>query len=81
MSDEYVELERGVEVDQKLIPPDTLQTLIAEFVMREGTDYGAQEATMDRKINDIRRQLERKELQIVFDLTTETCSIVPAKRR
>jgi uncharacterized protein len=75
-----IEPEQGVEVDYQQLKPDTLQTLITEFVLREGTDYGSIEATLDRKINDVRRQLERKELQIVFDLTTETCSIVPRKR-
>jgi uncharacterized protein YheU (UPF0270 family) len=75
-----IEPEQGVEVDPTLLKPETLQALITEFVLREGTDYGSQEATLDRKINDVKRQLERKELEIVFDLTTETCSIVPKKR-
>jgi len=51
--------------------------LIREFVLREGTDYGAIEASLERKVNDIRRQLENGELKIVFDLASETGTIVP----
>ncbi len=68
--------EEGVEVDYQMLQPETLAKLIQEFVMREGTDYGAVEATLEKKTEDIRRQLQRKDLKIVFDLTSETCSIV-----
>lgn len=70
------ETEQGVEVPHTLLAPETLDTLIREFVMREGTDYGAVEASLERKVGDIRRQLERGDLKIVFDLASETGSIV-----
>ena len=68
--------EQGVEVPHTMLAPETLDTLIREFVMREGTDYGAVEASLERKVGDIRRQLERGDLKIVFDLASETGSIV-----
>lgn len=77
---EQEEKEEGVEVPHGMLAPETLDTLIREFVMREGTDYGAVEASLERKVNDIQRQLERGELVIVFDLASETGSIVPKKR-
>ena len=70
------EEEQGVEVPYTMLAPDTLETLIREFVLREGTDYGAVEASLERKVNDIHRQLQRGELKIVFDITSETGSIV-----
>lgn len=81
MERELFEPEQGVEVDYQAIASETLHNLIREFVMREGTDYGRIEATLERKVSDVMRQLERKELEIVFDLTTETCSIVPKRSR
>ncbi len=70
------ETEDGVDVPFEQIPEATLEKLIQEFVMREGTDYGANEVSLPKKIQDIRTQLEKKKLKIVFDLNTETCSIV-----
>jgi len=72
------EEEVGVDVPHQLVEPATLEQLIKTFVLREGTDYGVVEATLDRKVNDIRRQLEKGDLKIVFDLATESFSIVSA---
>ncbi len=57
---------------------EALARLIEEFVTRSGTDYGAEEATLARRIAEVRRQLERGEAVIVFDPDTETANIVPA---
>jgi uncharacterized protein YheU (UPF0270 family) len=85
MQDEFSQLlapeqpEVGVEVPYALLKPETLEQLIKAFVLREGTDYGAVEASLDTKIKQIHRQLEKGDLKIVFDLSTETGSIVPKK--
>jgi uncharacterized protein YheU (UPF0270 family) len=72
--------ERGdaVEVPYGVLAAATLRTLIEEFVTRSGTDYGAREASLERKIADVMRQLERGEVRIVFDGATGTVNIVPA---
>jgi uncharacterized protein YheU (UPF0270 family) len=45
-------------------------------VLREGTDYGAQEVDFETKVEQVRRQLERREAEIVFDQNTESIDIV-----
>ena len=55
---------------------DALQGLIESFVLREGTEYGAQEILLEQKVAQVLRQLQRKEAQIVFDPDTETVDIV-----
>ena len=60
----------------KLSAP-ALDGIIEEFVLREGTEYGASEFSLDQKKLDVKRQLERAEVQITFDINTETCSIIP----
>ena len=60
----------------KLSEP-ALEAIIDEFVLREGTEYGLSEFSLDQKKSDVKRQLERAEVQITFDLNTKTCSIVP----
>jgi uncharacterized protein YheU (UPF0270 family) len=58
-----------------------LTGLIEEFVTRSGTDYGAAETSVARRVADVRRQLERGEAVIVFDPETETANIVPGEPR
>ena len=64
-----------------LIPPeqlsaDALQGIIEAFVMREGTDYGVVEQTFAEKIKQVHRQLQRGEAVIVFDVMTESCTLM-----
>lgn len=54
-----------------------LDGLIEEFVTRDGTDYGAQEQSLESKKRAVRRQLERGDIVIVFDAASESCNIVP----
>ncbi|HEY8121893.1 MAG TPA: YheU family protein [Myxococcota bacterium] len=58
---------------------DALSGLIESFVLREGTDYGAQERSHERKVADVRRQLERGEARIEFDPETESVNVVPVR--
>jgi uncharacterized protein len=59
------------------IAPDTLNSLIEEFVTRDGTDYGDIEASMATKVQQVINQLERKEVFIVYSEESETCDIKP----
>lgn len=55
---------------------DALQGLIEEFITREGTDYGLEEISFDTKVEQIKQQLKRREIVVVFDTATETVSIL-----
>jgi len=57
------------------IAPETLENLIREFVLREGTDYGAIEVSLQDKIDQVRTQLEKGEATIVFSELHETVDI------
>lgn len=65
-----------VEVPRDALSPAALRGVIEEFVTRAGTDYGAREKTIEEKIADVERQLERGEATIVFDPETATTNIV-----
>ena len=60
---------------------EALRGLVESFVLREGTDYGERELSLERKVADIYRQLERGEARIVFDPNTESVDIIPAAGR
>ncbi|QXO17646.1 MULTISPECIES: YheU family protein [Vibrio] len=57
------------------IDPDTLDSLIREFVLREGTDYGAQEVSLQDKVDQVRSQLQRGDAVIVYSELHETVDI------
>jgi uncharacterized protein YheU (UPF0270 family) len=53
-----------------------LRGVLESFVLREGTDYGEREVSLDQKVAHVLRQLERGEAQIVFDAVLESIDIV-----
>ena len=55
---------------------EALRGVVESFVLREGTDYGEQERTLDSKIAAVMHQLERGEVQIAFDPDSESVTIV-----
>jgi uncharacterized protein len=55
---------------------EALIGLIEEFITREGTDYGEHAFSLEQKVEQVRTQLRRKEVVIVFDPATETVSIL-----
>ena len=63
------------------ISPETLDNLIREFVLREGTDYGESEVTLDSKIKQIRQQLHSGEAVVVYSELHETVDIQLNKYR
>ncbi len=74
MSDE--EIPGPVEVPHTELPPATLRAVIESFVLREGTDYGERDASFDRKVADVLRQLERREAVIIYDPGSDSVDIV-----
>jgi uncharacterized protein YheU (UPF0270 family) len=63
------------------LSPDTLQGVIESFVLREGTDYGSVDFSLEQKVAHVMRQLQRKEAHIVFDPDSESVNIVVPDRR
>jgi uncharacterized protein len=55
---------------------EALRGVIESFVLREGTEYGEREFSLEQKVQHVLRQLKRGEAQIVFDPATETIDIV-----
>jgi uncharacterized protein YheU (UPF0270 family) len=71
--------EDPVEVPYKRLAPDVLRALIEEFVSREGTDYGHREPTIEEKVADVMRQIERGDAKIIYDSESQTVNIVPSQ--
>jgi len=56
---------------------EALNAILEEYASREGTDYGEISYSLEQKVAMLRRQLERGEAGISFDVSTQTCSLVP----
>ena len=59
------------------IPHDTLLNLIESFVLREGTDYGEYEKSLDEKVQDVLIMLQRGDAFIQYSQEHESVNIVP----
>ena len=66
-------------IPHRELSPEALRGVIESFVLREGTDYGAREFSLEQKIAHVMAQIERGQAQILFDPNTETVHIVEAK--
>jgi uncharacterized protein len=55
---------------------EALQSVVESFVLREGTDYGEREISLDQKVAQVLRQLERGEARIIFNAELESVDIV-----
>ena len=69
-------------IPHRELSAEALRGVLESFVLREGTDYGEHEVSLDQKVAQVLRQLERGEAQIVFDAVLESIDIVvhrPAK--
>jgi uncharacterized protein YheU (UPF0270 family) len=58
------------------LPADLLRAVVESYVLREGTDYGEREFSLEDKVAHVIGRLQRGEAQIVFDPGTESISII-----
>jgi uncharacterized protein YheU (UPF0270 family) len=49
--------------------------VIESFVLREGTDYGPREYSLEQKVAHVRAQLERGQARILFDPESNTVTL------
>jgi hypothetical protein len=71
--------EPPVEIPPGALSAAALAGVIEAFVLREGTDYGETETAHATKVGQVRRQLERGEIVIVYDPNTQSVTLVPAR--
>jgi uncharacterized protein len=69
------ETSKPVVVPYTELAADLLHAVVESFVLREGTDYGVKEFSLEDKVAHVIGQLKRGEARIVFDPETETVSI------
>ncbi|MCK9504617.1 MAG: YheU family protein [Porticoccaceae bacterium] len=63
------------------IPPERLSgelldAIIESYVLREGTDYGDREVPLEIKIVQVKKQIDRGQVVIVFDEDSQSCNLL-----
>ncbi|HEX4923208.1 MAG TPA: YheU family protein [Bdellovibrionales bacterium] len=81
MSDEYSQEPRPeppppIEIPFDRLSEDVLVGVIDNFISREGTDYGVHEVSYETKVAQVRRQIEKGEVKIVYEPASETVTLV-----
>jgi len=65
-----------VEIPVERLTREVLDSLVQEFVTRDGTDYGAVERSVEEKTAQVLRQLSSGEAVVTFDTETQDANIV-----
>lgn len=55
---------------------DTLQGLVEAFVLREGTEYGEQDISLNDKVAQVKNQLQADQLVILYSELHESVDII-----
>ena len=63
-------------IPQSALSSEALLGVIKEFVTREGTEYGAVDISLETKVKQVQRQIDRGDVVIVFDEGTESVDLV-----
>lgn len=70
------ELKPPVDIPVESLSSEALNGIIESFILREGTDYGAVEISFERKKEQLRKQIEKKETRVVFDPNSESVTLM-----
>jgi len=69
-----------IEVPFADLDPTTLLGVIEAFILREGTNYGANEVSLDTQVKQIQGQLRNRSIKLVFDPVSESCTLLTEKQ-
>tara|TARA_B110000444_G_C18736838_1_gene546033 strand:- start:691 stop:903 length:213 start_codon:yes stop_codon:yes gene_type:complete len=64
-----------MDIPFKELEAGTLTAIIEEFISREGTDYGIHELSLEQKVQQVMKQLQRGEIVVTFDPESESCDL------
>jgi uncharacterized protein YheU (UPF0270 family) len=57
---------------------ETLLAIIEDFILREGTEYGAEDISKEAKITQVKKQLELGTALLVYSELHESVNILPS---
>lgn len=67
----------GMKIPWNQLSAEGLRGLVEEYITREGTDYGHQEVSLERKVEQVMAQLRDGTAVVSYDPETDSATIVP----
>ena len=64
-----------MQIPHKQLSSQVLRAVVTEFVTRDGTDH----SVVERRIDQVLRQLDAGQAELHFDSESQTCNILPLK--
>jgi uncharacterized protein len=61
------------------LAPATLRKVIEAFVLREGTEYGQHDFSLEQKVTQVMTQLDRGDARVVFHPDSQSVEIVATR--
>jgi uncharacterized protein len=55
---------------------EALHAILEAYVLREGTDYGTQDVALEVKVQQLKSQLEKNDIVLVYDQTENQCNLM-----
>ena len=74
-----IESQEPIVIPHRELSAGALRGVLESFVLREGTEYGEHEVSLDEKVAQVLHQLERGEAQVIFHAALESIDIVLSK--
>jgi len=74
------EAQQPILIPHRELSPEALRGVLESFVLREGTEYGEHEVSLDEKVAQVLLQLERGEAQVIFHPELESIDIVVSQK-
>ncbi|MFM6927167.1 MAG: YheU family protein [Bdellovibrio sp.] len=65
-----------VAIPSEQLSSEIIDAVIESFILREGTDYGTVEISLDKKREQVRKQLAKNDVRIVYDFETESVTLM-----
>ncbi len=73
------ENEEPIVIPYRELSAAALRGVLESYVLREGTEYGEHDVSLDQKVGQVLRQLERGEAQVIFHAALESIDIIVSK--
>ena len=58
------------------LSPEALQGVVEQFISKDGPDSGHADVSFERKVEQVKRQLETGKALILYDESIQSCNIV-----
>ncbi len=70
--------DRPLKINPSQLSDEALLGVIDNFIVRDGTDYGAEEVAYEKKVAAVMCQLRAGQVHLLFDPRHGSCNIVDA---